>query len=129
MKRAWVLVAMLILLPLMMGGCMRAMDLNPENAMPPEDHCGYIHFTADDGVIYQAQSFDYDQESENYLLYMVKITNDGVESSEVEMSLPKEDVVAIQYYTNNKWLTAGLVGGAAVFLVWLYYSINTSVFD
>ncbi|MCP4546151.1 MAG: hypothetical protein GY835_06770 [bacterium] len=129
MKRSWILVGLMCILPLALGGCLTAVELSPENAMDAGEQNVNILIEDINGLSYVAQGIEYDGETDGYKLFQVEITNDGVVSNELELFLPKEQVVSVKYYKNNKWMVATLVTGASIFLVWLYYSINTSVFD
>ena len=38
-------------------------------------------------------------------------------------------IVSVEYYKNNRWVIAGALTALSLFILWLYYSINTTLFD
>lgn len=128
MTRRWFLVGTLIVSVLSLGACLRSVEVNPEDAIAASEHYGNIRIEDEEGIFYYAQSIEEGEEG-FYLLNMVKVVDDGVVKYVNEHSVPKETIVAVHYYENNRWIVAGLVTATALFIVWLYYSINTSIFD
>ncbi len=111
-----------------LSGCIRSVEINPEEALAEGSYRGNVRVEDAKGVIYNAQAISETEEGD-YLLEMVDVIDDGVVDREIEVVLAKADVVSIKYTENNRWATVGLVGGVSLFMVWLYYKINTSVFD
>ncbi len=111
-----------------LSGCLRSVEISPENAIAASDHLGNIRIEDEEGIIYIAQSIEEGEEG-FYLLNMVKVIDDGVPKWETEYSLPKDRVTKIHYYQNNKWVTGTAIASASLFMVWLYYKINTTIFD
>jgi hypothetical protein len=117
----------LLVIPLL-GGCLRSVEISPENALDAAEHLGNIKLEDENGILYYAQSIEEGEEG-YFLLTMVKVVDDGVASWEHEFQLAKESVVSIHYFENNKWVVGSAIAAASLFMIWLYYEINTSVFD
>ena len=125
--RRLLLIVSILILPAL-GACLRAVEISPENAVDSAGHLGNIKVETKSGILYYAQSIE-EGEAGFYRLIMVKVVDDGVKSWKTELALPKASVVSIHYYENNKWLVGGTIAVTSLFIVWLYYKINTSVFD
>ncbi|MBN2169959.1 MAG: hypothetical protein JW819_01405 [Candidatus Krumholzibacteriota bacterium] len=134
MTRRWVTLGLTLLAALALGGCLRTVELNPET-LQPEDvdaataHYGNVHFLDKRGIDYFAQSFEVSEDGGSFLLKMVEVVDDGVHTNEVDVALPRGSVVSIRYSENSPWILGSLVTGTALFMVYLYYKINTDVFD
>lgn len=125
--RRWVPVG-LTLLAVLAAGCAREVVVSTEDALAATDHYGNIRVVDKWGIVYLTQSLGETDEGD-YLLQMVKVVDDGVVDYLQEHTVRREDVVSISYYEQNRWTVIGLVTGTALFMVWLYYKLNTSVFD
>jgi len=126
--RRWVLILLTLAVALALGGCLRSVAVNPEDAVAASEHFGNIRIEDEQGVFYYAQSLEEGEEG-FYTLNMVKIVDDGVADYVNEHHLAEDKIVAIHYYENNRWVVAGLTTATVLFLIYLYYSINTSIFD
>ncbi|MCB9514676.1 MAG: hypothetical protein H6693_00595 [Candidatus Latescibacteria bacterium] len=130
MTRRWVGVGLTLLMLLTTGACMRTMEVNPEDAAAElaESGVGNIRIVDKNGIVYLAQSLTETEEG-NYLLETVERIDDGVSEYFVDTTIPRDDVVSVHYSKVNTWVVAGMVTATSLFMVWLYYKINTSVFD
>ncbi|MBM4118498.1 hypothetical protein FJ251_12330 [bacterium] len=128
MLRRWLAIALTLLTLSGTGACLRAVEVNPEETPSGTALRGNIRVVDRDGIVYIAQSLRV-TESGDYLLEMVERIDDGVSEVLMETTLPRAEVVSIRRSETNRWAVAGLVAGTALFMVWLYYKINTSVFD
>lgn len=128
MMRRWLLLALTLPLLLVSTGCIRSVELNSDDALEASDHHGNIRIEDRRGIIYVAQSIDETDEGD-YLLTMVKVIDDGVLDYQQEFMIARADVVSIRYYENNRWVVGTMLTGMSLFMIWLYYKINTSVFD
>jgi hypothetical protein len=130
MKRSWALVAITFLSLMALCGCMtKTVVLDVDNVLDSSEHLGNIRFVDDKGLIYIAQAVEETDEGDTYRLLMAEVIDDGVRSNEMEVILAKKSIVSATYHENNKWVVGGMVTGTSVFLFWLYYKINTDVFD
>jgi hypothetical protein len=129
MKRSWVLTALIPLLALALGGCLRSVEVNPEDLGEDAELVGHVKVTDKTGIEYKAQSLMNSEDGESFLLQRVDVVNDGVKSQAEEYLLPKDQVKSIEYYKTNGWVVFGLVVAVGLFMVFLYYKINTDVFD
>ncbi len=84
----WLLLGLCLLLALALGGCLRAVEISPDNAMEASDHLGNIKIEVESGVIYYAQSIEEGDEG-FYRLVMVKVVDDGVPRWENERARAK----------------------------------------
>lgn len=134
MTRRWAPLGLTLLAALALAGCMRTVELDPETLQAEdveaaEEHHGNVYFLDKQGVEYFAQSFELSEDGDGFLLKMVEVVDDGVHTTEVDVALPRQSVVAIRYSENSPWVLGSLVTGTALFMVYLYYKINTDVFD
>lgn len=128
MKRSWPLIALILFLLPAASGCLRSVEISSDDALDAEEHYGNIRIEDRWGMVYVAQSID-ENDDGDYLLTMVKVIDDGVIDYKNEHLVLRDDVTTIKYYRNNRWLVTGMVAGTALFMGWLYFKINTSVFD
>jgi hypothetical protein len=128
MKRSWPLIALILFLLPAASGCLRSVEMSSDDALEAADHYGNIRIEDRWGMVYLAQSID-ENEDGDYLLTMVKVIDDGVIDYQNEHLVKRDDVTSIKYYQNNRWMVVGAVTGTALFMGWLYFKINTSVFD
>jgi hypothetical protein len=128
MIRRWFAIALTLLTLTATGACLRSVELNPEDTPAGTAMRGNIRLVDKDGVVYHAQSLTV-TDTGDYRLEMVERVEDGVGEYLIETVLPQADVVSIRSNQTNRWAVAGLVTATALFMVWLYYKINTSVFD
>ena len=134
MTRRWALLGLTLLAALALGGCLRTVELNPETIQAEDvdaaaEYHGNVHFLDKQGIDYYAQSFELSEDGGSFLLKMVEVVDDGVHTNEVDVALPRAAVVSISYSENSPWVLGSLVTGTALFMVYLYYKINTDVFD
>jgi hypothetical protein len=128
MMRRWFAIATLLLTLVATGACLRSVELNPEDTPAGTAIRGNIRLVDKDGVVYLAQTLTV-TDTGDYRLEMVERIDDGVPERLIETTLPQADVVSIRSNQTNRWAVAGLVTATALFMVWLYFKINTSVFD
>jgi hypothetical protein len=128
MKRSWVSIVSVLLCVLNLGACVRSVEVNPEDAVEASEHFGNIRIVDKRGIEYYAQSIEEGEEG-YYTLNMVQIVDDGVSKYVNEYSIAKASIVKVHYFENNRWIVGGALTALAVFMIYLYYSINTSIFD
>ncbi len=128
MKRSWPLIALILMLLPAASGCLRSVEISSNDALEASDHYGNIRVEDRWGMVYVAQSID-ENEDGDYLLTMVKVIDDGVIDYRNEHTVKRDDVISIKYYQNNRWMVVGMVAATTLFMGWLYFKINTSVFD
>lgn len=128
MMRRWFAIATLLLTLAATGACVRSVQLNPEDTPAGTAIRGNIRLVDKDGVVYVAQALTV-TDTGDYRLELVERIDDGVPVRLIETTLPQADVVSIRSDQTNRWAVAGVVTATVVFMVWLYYKINTSVFD
>ncbi len=128
MKRSWPLIALILMLLPAASGCLRSVEISSNDALEASDHYGNIRVEDRWGMVYVAQSID-ENEDGDYLLTMVKVIDDGVIDYRNEHLVKRDDVTSIKYYKNNRWMVVGMVAATTLFMGWLYFKINTSVFD
>lgn len=128
MTRRRLLAALTLLTLFALGACTRSMELTPDESLDEGTYRGNIRVEDRKGVIYNAQAISETDEGD-YLLEMVEVVNDGVVDHEIEVVLTRSQVVSIRYRETNRWAVVGMVTSVTVFMVWLYYKINTDVFD
>jgi len=127
MKR-WTAIVLMLLTLTATGACVRLVELNPEDTPSGTAMRGNIRLVDKDGVVYVAQALTV-TDTGDYRLEMVERIEDGVPEFLMETTLAKAAVVSVRSSETNRWAVAGLVTATALFMVWLYYKINTSVFD
>ena len=128
MTRRWLAITLLLLTLTATGACLRSVELNPEDTPSGTALRGNIRLVDKDGIIYVAQALTV-TDAGDYRLEMVERIEDGVAEYVIETTLPQADVVSVRTSETNRWAVAGLVTATSLFMVWLYYKINTSVFD
>jgi hypothetical protein len=126
--RRWTAIALTLFAVAGAGACLHSVELNPEDTPSGTALRGNIRLVDRDGVVYIAQSLTV-TDTGDYRLEMVERITDGVSEYLVETTLPQAEVVSVRSRQTNRWAVAGLVTATALFMVWLYYKINTSVFD
>jgi hypothetical protein len=129
MTRRWVGVGLTLLL-LATGACTRTMEVNPEDAATElaDKGVGNVRVVDKQGIVYLAQALT-ETEDGNYLLETVERIDDGVSEYLTDLTLRKSEVVSVRYSKVNRWAVGGMVTATSLFMVWLYYKINTDVFD
>ena len=128
MLRRWVTVGITLFSTLLTGACLRAVEVSPEDALAASEHYGNILIEDQDGILYYAQSIEEGEEG-FFKLNMVKVVNDGVDRYLNEQTIAKEEITSIKYYKNNRWVTIGALAALSVFILYIYYSVNTSLLD
>ncbi len=128
MTRRWLAITLLLLTLTATGACLRSVELNPEDTPSGTALRGNVRLVDKDGVIYVAQALTV-TDTGDYRLEMVERIEDGVAEYVMETTLPQASVVSVRTSETNRWAVAGLVTATSLFMVWLYYKINTSVFD
>ncbi len=128
MKRSWPLIALILMLLPAASGCLRSVEISSNDALEASDHYGNIRVEERWGMVYVAHSIA-ETEDGDYLLTMVKVIDDGVIDYRNEHTVKRDDVISIKYYQNNRWMVVGMVAATTLFMGWLYFKINTSVFD
>jgi len=128
MLRRWVTVGITLFSTLLTGACLRAVEVSPEDALAASEHYGNILIEDKDGILYYAQSIEEGEEG-FFKLNMVKVVNDGVDRYLNEQTIAKEEITSIKYYKNNRWVTIGALAALSVFILYIYYSVNTSLLD
>ena len=126
-RRPIPIVALLVLM-MVLAGCVRTVELNPENVSAEQAeaaalHYGNIRVEDNMGVIYIAQTL-VGADTDTLTMTLVRIVDDGVAKQVAEVILLKEKVVSIQYRENNPWMVGAAVAGTALLIATLYWNIN-----
>ena len=124
----WALPA-LLMIALAAGGCLRSVEIEPADVTAESEIIGNVLAIDKKGVHYHAQSFFVTPTGDSLRLIMVEIVDDGVVSRTPGLTVAKQNIESFHYYQNDNRIVLGLVGAISLFMVFLYYKINTSLFD
>ncbi|MCP5071262.1 MAG: hypothetical protein GY946_32275, partial [bacterium] len=58
MKRSWPMIALILILLPAVGGCLRSVEMNSDDALDAAEHYGNIQIEDRWGIVYVAQSID-----------------------------------------------------------------------